>query len=250
VICFVTDGAKRTTAGGRSWLTSKSEMFLNTLEIPVTAAFEQWPYRAAILHLDNETLTNLLLDLDETDPHTLPDPGGQVAAPMTPDLIEAVTRWVRLLDTPSAIRALAAGMETEILYRLLGSPLGPILRQFTLADSGLARVRTVASWIRAHYTEPLRIETIAAVANMTTATLHRLFKAATGMSPMRFQKHLRLQEARRLLVAGNTTATLAAEAVGYASATQFNREYRQTYGLPPGQDSARLHSRLATAPQA
>jgi transcriptional regulator GlxA family with amidase domain len=120
---------------------------------------------------------------------------------MTPELVDAVTRWVRLLDTSDDIGPLAARIESEILYRLLG---------------------------------------------MSSATLHRHFKTATGMSPMRFQKHLRLHEARRQLIVGNTTAVLVAEAVGYGSATQFNREYRSFCGLPPAQDAARLRERMAS----
>ncbi|MDI5964548.1 AraC family transcriptional regulator [Streptantibioticus silvisoli] len=246
MICFIADGAKRSIAGDRSWVTGRGEMLLNSLVLPVTATFERVPYRSAVLRLDGRALADLLLELDDADPRTLPGPGGPLTAPMTPEITDAVTRWVRLLDTPDDIRPLAARVESEILYRLLGSPLGPALRQFTLADSGSARVRSAAAWISARYTEPLSVDAIAAAAHMSTATLHRRFKAATGMSPLRFQKQLRLQEARRRLLAGDTTAALVAEAVGYTSATQFNREYRRAYGLPPGQDAARLRDRMAT----
>lgn len=222
-------------------------MFLNSLVLPVTAVFERVPYRSAVLRLDGRVLSDLLLELDGTAPGPAAEPGEQISAAMTPELVDAVTRWVGLLDSPDDIRPLAARIEGEILYRLLGSPLGPLLRQFTLADTGAARVRAAAAWIAAHYREPLSIDLIAGVAHMSTATLHRRFKTATGMSPLRFQKQLRLQEARRQLIAGNTTAVLAAEAVGYASATQFNREYRRVYGLPPAQDAARVRGRLADA---
>jgi AraC-like DNA-binding protein len=203
------------------------------------------PYRSAVLRLSGRTLADLLLELDGMDRPVLPDPAGQLAAPMTPELLDAVTRWVRLLDTPADIEPLATRVESEILYRLLAGPLGPALRELALADSTVTRIRDAAAWVCAHYTERLSIEAIAAVAHMSTATLHRHFKTATGMSPLRFQKHLRLQEARRRLVAGDTTAALVADAVGYASATQFNREYRRAYGLPPAQDAARLRGQLA-----
>lgn len=245
MICFIADGAKRTVAGDRNWVVARGEMFLNTLVLPVTATFERVPYRSVVLRLDSHSLSDLLLELDGTDPPTRPGPGGQISAPMTPELVDAITRWVGLLDAPEDIHPLAGHIESEILYRLLNSPLGPILRQFALAGSGATRIRAVAAWIADHYTEPLNIDTIAAVAHMSTATLHRHFKAATGMSPLRFQKHLRLQEARRRLVAGDSTATLIGAAVGYVSATQFNREYRRTYGLPPAQDASRLREHLA-----
>jgi AraC-like DNA-binding protein len=245
-ICFAAEGAKRTVAMGREWVTGRGEMFLNALKVPVTASFDQLPYRAAVLHLDSRVLADLLLELGEPEPAVLAHPATHVAAPMPPELVDAVTRWVRLLDTPDDIRPLASRVESEILYRLLGTPLGPTLRQFALADSTLGRVRAAAAWICDHYTEALSVEAIAAHAHMSIATLHRHFKAATGMSPLRYQKHLRLQQARQLMVTGDTTAALVAQAVGYTSATQFNREYRHAYGLPPMQDAHRVRQLLTT----
>ncbi|MEV7136691.1 AraC family transcriptional regulator [Streptomyces tauricus] len=251
MICFVVQGSKSSVAGERSWTAGRGQVFLNSLVLPVTATFEEVPYRSAVLRLDGGRLAKLLLELepdgrDQPAPSG-PGPVGPVTAPMTPEIVDVVTRWVRLLDTPQDIRPLAGRIEMEILYRLLGTALGPTLRHFTLDDSAAARVRTAARWICARFTEPLSIDEIAATAHMSTASLHRNFKAATGMSPLTFQKHLRLQEARRLLLAGDTTAALVAEKVGYVSATQFNREYRRAYGLPPGQDTARLRNRLADA---
>lgn len=247
MMCFAVEGAKRITAGDRTWLISRGDLFLNPLEIPVTVSAYQAPFRCAVLHLDAAVLAGVLLEIDETDLYALPSSGGQVAAPITPELADAMTRLVRLLDTPADIGPLASGIETEILYRLLNSPLAPVLRQFAIADSGLSRMRAAARWISEHYDQPLSIETIAAAANMSVATLHRQFKAATGMSPIHFQKQLRLQEARRLLLAGAASAAQVATVVGYASPSQFNREYRRAYGLPPAQDASRLRHRVTTA---
>ncbi|BBB01222.1 putative AraC family transcriptional regulator [Actinacidiphila reveromycinica] len=249
MICFIAEGAKHSTAGERSWGTRRGEMFLNSLVLPVTAVFESLPYRSAVMRLDGRVLADLLLELDGADgpppPAAPAGPEGQISAPMTPEIVDAVTRWVRLLDTPEDIPALAPRVEAEILYRLLGSPLGPLLRRLTPADTAASRVRAAAAWICEHFREPLTVEAVAAVAHMSPATLHRHFKAATGMGPLRFQKHLRLQEARRRLLSGDSTAALVAEAVGYASATQFNREYRRHYGLPPARDAARLRARMS-----
>ncbi|NEA98704.1 AraC family transcriptional regulator [Streptomyces sp. SID13726] len=247
MICFIADGAKRTAVGERSWITPPGEMALFTLDLPVTAAFEKVPYRAAIMRLDNQALSALQLELAEAGPQSPPPAAAAVTAPMAPELVDAVARWVRLLDSPEDIGPLAPRVETEILYRLLRSGLGPVLRHWSLADSAAARIRTTARWIRDHYAEPLGIDEIAEVARMSPATLHRHFKAATGMSPLRFQKHLRLQHARRRLFAGDVTAAQVAQEVGYVSATQFNREYRRAYGLPPGQDATQLRTRLAEA---
>ncbi|MFE1315147.1 AraC family transcriptional regulator N-terminal domain-containing protein [Streptomyces sp. NPDC058755] len=250
MLCFVAGGTKRTTAGELSHVAHAGEMLLTTIDLPVTVELKKVPYRSAVVRLDSQALTELLVELDETGPATPSAVAGQVTAPMTPELVDAVTRYVQLLDTPDDIGPLGARIESEILYRLLRSSLGPILRQWSLADSTTARVREVARWICARYAEPLSIDEIAAMAHMSPASLHRHFKTATGMSPIQYQKHLRLQEARRRLVAGDATAAQIATAVGYASATQFNREYRSTYGLPPGQDAARLRARLTYTPTA
>ena len=244
MICFVASGTKRTTAGELGQVAGPVEMLLTTIDLPVTIELEQVPYRSAVMRIDGQTLTELLVELDDIGQSAPLPAGGQVCAPMTPELVDAVTRWVQLLDTPEDIRPLAARIESEILYRLLRGPLGPVLRQWAPADSATTRVREVARWICAHYTEPLSIDAIAASAHMSPASLHRHFKAATGMSPLKYQKHLRMQEARRRLAAGDATAAQVAQAVGYVSATQFNREYRSTYGLPPGQDAALLRTRL------
>ncbi|ANS63243.1 AraC family transcription regulator [Streptomyces lincolnensis] len=245
MVCFIAEGSKRTAVGDRCWVTPRGEMALITLDMPVTAAFEKVPYRAAVMRLDSRALAAVQMELEETGPPSPPDVSAAVTASMAPELVDAVTRWVQLLDAPADIRPLASGIESEILYRLLRGPLGPVLSHWSMADSAASRIRTAARWICDHYTESLSIGEIAAVAGMSPATLHRHFKAATGMSPLRFHKRLRLQEARRRLFTGDMTAAQAAQAVGYVSATQFNREYRSAYGLPPGQDAARLRARLA-----
>jgi AraC-like DNA-binding protein len=243
MICFVATGAKRVVIGEQTHLATAGTMFLSSLEVPVTATFEQVPYRAAVIRLDERILADLILELGEPDAAEAPAValGGAQA---TPELLDAVTRWVRLLDTPGDIRALAGRVESEILYRLLGSPFGPVLRQFVMAGSHLMQVRTAAAFLRTRFAEPLTVEQVAAAAHLSVAGLHRHFKAATGMSPMQFQKRLRLQEARRLLLSGDRTAAHTAEQVGYASATQFSREYRRAYGVPPAQDAARLRNLL------
>jgi AraC-like DNA-binding protein len=238
MICFVAAGAKRTTTGDFDQVVGAGQMFLSSLDLPVSATF-QVPYRSAVLHLDSRVLADLVLELGDPAPERAPDPRGLITGVATPELIDAVTRWVRLLDTPADIRVLAGRFETEILYRLLAGPLGPMLRQFTLADSRVARARAAAAFIRSRFAEPLTVDAIAGAAHLSVASLHRHFKAATGMSPLQYQKRLRLLEARRMLLAGDITAAAAAASVGYLSATQFNREYRRTYGIPPAADTAR-----------
>ncbi|MFD5748506.1 AraC family transcriptional regulator N-terminal domain-containing protein [Streptomyces sp. NPDC127033] len=248
MICFVAGGAKRTTAGDLGQVARAGDMLLITIDLPVSVGLEEVPYRSVVMRLDSQALTGLLIELDETGPAVPSAAAGQISAEMPPELVDAVTRWAELLDTPEDIGPLAPRIESEILYRLLRSSLGTVLRQWLLADSTTSRVRRVARWICEHYTEPLSIDEIAAAAHLSPAGLHRHFKAATGMSPLKYQKHLRLQEARRRLVAGEATAAQIAQAVGYVSATQFSREYRSAYGLPPGQDATRLRARLTGRP--
>jgi transcriptional regulator GlxA family with amidase domain len=157
---------------------------------------------------------------------------------MPAELIDAVARLVCLLDAPDDIPVLAPRIESEIVYRLLTGPLGPALRQ--AAGAADTRIRAVITWLGERFAEPVSIGEIAAEAGMSPATLHRHFNAATGMSPLRYQKHLRLLSARRQLLAGDATAAQVARTVGYTSAAQFSREYRAFYGLPPVQDITRL----------
>ena len=242
MICFVATGSKRVDVGTRHLIAARGEMMFNSLAVPIIATLREVPYRSVVLHLDATRLTDLMLELGEDESAPGPDPGGQLIAPMSQSLIAAVTRWVQLLDTPDDIPVLAHRTEAEILYRLVRSPLGPALRQFAAAGSAQARIRLAAAWICEHYNEPLRVEAIAAIAHMSVATLHRQFRAATGMSPIRFQKQVWLQRARVLLVSGDANAVEVAHAVGYSTPTQFSREYRRAYGAPPLQDASRLRN--------
>ncbi|MDI9918881.1 AraC family transcriptional regulator [Rhodococcus sp. IEGM 1379] len=250
MICFVTSGSKRVDFGARHVLAGSGQMMFNALAVPVLASFRETPYRAAILHLDPEPLAALLLELDSAEsrsPATIAPADGQMTCAMPPQVVDAVTRWVQLLDTPEDIPILAHRAETEILYRLLRGPLGPSLRGFVASNSAQTRIRTAADWICTHYDQPLRVDAIAAVAHMSVPTLHRQFRAATGMSPIAFQKQLRLQHARRLLLNDGANAAQVARAVGYSTPNQFNREYRRSYGSPPLQDALRLRRQWNTA---
>jgi AraC-like DNA-binding protein len=242
MVSFVAAGAKRTVAGSQSWSVPGGRMLLNTVRLPVTAVFEQVPYRSAVLALDEQVLTNLLLELGPAAPTPAAEPAWRATADMSAELIDAVTRLVRLLDAPDDIPVLAPRVESEIVYRLLTGPLGPALREAAAATG--TRIRAVITWLGDRFAEPVSIDRIAAEAGMSPATLHRHFTAATGMSPLRYRKHLRLLFARRLLLAGDATAAQVAHTVGYTSATQFSREYRAFYGLPPVQDVTRLRAGL------
>jgi transcriptional regulator GlxA family with amidase domain len=165
---------------------------------------------------------------------------GFAVSAVTPDLLDALSRLLGLLDTPQDVSTLAPLHEREALYRLLRGPQGGALRQVARTDSRLSQIRRAISWIRAHFKEPLRIEKLAKLASMSPASFHRHFKAATAMSPLQYQKMLRLQEARRLLLSCADAAN-AGHIVGYESASQFSREYARMFGVPPGFDAVRMN---------
>ena len=164
------------------------------------------------------------------------------------DLLDAVARLLRLLDQPADAPVLAPLTEREILWRLLTGPHGGMVRQIGLAGSGLSHVSRAIRWIRDNYAEPMRIPDLARQTGMSPSAFHRHFRAVTAMSPVQFQKCIRLQNARSLLVARPGDVAAVGHLVGYDSPSQFNREYRRLFGAPPGQDAARL--RAATGPQA
>jgi AraC-like DNA-binding protein len=172
---------------------------------------------------------------------------GLSISPVDPPLLDAVVRLARLLETPKDIPILAPLVEREILYRLLSGEYGDRLRQIALADSRLAPVNRAISWLKRNYAEPFRIETIAREARLSPSALHHSFKSVTAMSPLQYQKQLRLHEARRLMLGQAMDAATAGYQVGYESPSQFSREYSRLFGAPPSRDIARLKESVRTA---
>ncbi len=242
MLCLVLQGAKEVTIGDRMLRYDPASYFVATLELPVSGqivdASPEHPYICVSLALDQDVIAALVPDVPSG---TERDGAGFAVSPVTAPLLDSWARMLALLDAPHDVPVLAPLFEREIVYRLLQGPQGGVLRQIARSDSRLAQVREAISWIRRHYDEPLRIETLAEIAAMSLASFHRHFKAATAMSPLQYQKTLRLQEARRLLVA-RADATHAAYSVGYESASQFSREYTRMFGAPPSRDAERLRN--------
>jgi AraC-like DNA-binding protein len=161
------------------------------------------------------------------------------------ELLDAAARMLRLLDHPTDAAVLGPLITQEILWRLLVGPLGDTVRQIGLADSDLSHVSRAIGWIRDNYAEPMRIDDLARLSGMSASAFHRHFRAVTAMSPLQFQKRIRLQHARSLLVAHPGDIAGVGHRVGYDSASQFNREYRRLFGAPPGQDAERLRGNNA-----
>jgi AraC-like DNA-binding protein len=242
MLCFVLQGAKEVAIGDRRLRYDPGSYFIATLDLPasgqIVEASPERPYICVTLALDHDVIAELVPDMPgRPEGHG----AGFAVSPVTPPLLDSWGRMLALLDAPHDVPVLAPLIEREILYRLLQGPQGGVLRQIACADSRLAQIRAAIAWIRAHYDASIRIETLADLAGMSAASFHRHFKAATAMSPLQYQKKLRLQEARRLLVA-RADATHAAYSVGYESASQFSREYARMFGAPPARDAERLRN--------
>ncbi|WP_158818335.1 AraC family transcriptional regulator [Methylocapsa sp. S129] len=244
-LCIVAQGRKRVMLGEKRFEYDSAKYLIGSVDLPISAevceASEQTPYLAMRIGLDPATLAAMLLDMPESADEGKPL-AGLAVSPLTADLLDPVLRLVRLLDRPRDIAILAPLAEREILYRLMLGPQGAMLRQIALRDSRLSQINRAIKWIKENYERPFRIETLAAVANMSPSSFHRHFKAVTAMSPLQFQKLIRLQEARRRVLAQQDDAASVGFAVGYESPSQFSREYSRLFGAPPGRDAARLRA--------
>jgi AraC-like DNA-binding protein len=242
MICLVLQGAKQVMIGDRMLRYDPASMFIASLELPASGriieASADKPYIVASLRIDREALADLIAGLPAS-------PEGETAGfgvtAMTPDLLAAWAQLLALLDAPEDVPVLAPLREREILYRLLKGPQGGLLRQIARADSRVSRVRRAIQWLQVHFDQTMRIESLAEIAGMSVPSFHRHFKAATAMSPLQYQKTLRLQTARRLMMT-SIEASRAAYSVGYESASQFSREYARMFGAPPSRDVERMRA--------
>ncbi|ESY66793.1 AraC family transcriptional regulator [Mesorhizobium sp. LNHC252B00] len=238
-ILFVLQGAKTVLIGDRTLRYSPASYFIYTVDTPTISqlveASAKHPYLAIGFALDLQAVAALLVEHE-------PALGGDSfsTSPVNEDLLDALRRMMRLLDRPGEIPVLSAMLEREMLFRLLQGPQGAKLRQLARADGHLSRIGQAIAWIRAHCHQPVRVSDLAEIAHMSNAAFYRHFKAATAMSPIQYQKQIRLLEARQLLAAQPGNVASIAFAVGYESASQFSREYARQFGSPPARDAARL----------
>ncbi|MBP2338824.1 AraC-like DNA-binding protein [Saccharothrix coeruleofusca] len=246
VLALVAQGVKRFALGDRLYEYRAGEYLVASVDLPVTAYFARAsPEEPALgfgLELRPAVVAEVLL---QVDPAQLPEPGpggsaGLVVSTASAELLDAVLRLLRLLDRPHDIPVLAPLVEREIVWRLLTGEQSGVLRQFGLPDSGLSHVARAVRWIRDNYALPFRVEEVARRAGMSASAFHRNFQAVTSMSPIQFQKQIRLQQARLLLAANPGDIAGVSRLVGYESPAQFSREYRRLFGGPPRQDAARL----------
>ncbi|CUX05492.1 DNA-binding domain-containing protein, AraC-type [Agrobacterium fabacearum S56] len=236
MICFILQGSKRVAINDTVLSYDRAQYFISALDLPLIGeildAGEGYPYVAVSLVLDLALLAEIAATMPtvrENDQKGM----GVAVNPMTAPLRDTLLRLLSLLDSPADIPVLGQMIERELLYRLLQGPQGKLLRRIARPEGALERVRRAVTWIRDHSDTHLRIDALCDVSGMSRASLHRHFQAITGFSPLQYQKHLRLQEARQLLLAGAHSASDAAFAVGYESPSQFSREYLRQFGAPP-----------------
>ncbi|WP_414865799.1 AraC family transcriptional regulator N-terminal domain-containing protein [Pseudomonas sp. IT-P12] len=243
MINLILQGSKSMTVGNRTLRYDPATYFVMSIELPavgkVHPAATGEPYLAVSLTLDPTILATLLADLPKPAERAAQENGFSVAA-VTPELMDAWVRMLRLMERPQDITALAPAYEREILYRVLQGPQGWMLREIAAPDTAMARVSLAIQWIRRDFAEPIRVDDLAEKAAMSVSAFHRHFKAVTNLSPLQYQKRVRLLQARTLLVASAKSVTTAAFEVGYESPTQFSRDYARVFGLPPARDAARI----------
>ena len=236
-VSLIIRGRKRVYVGEAMLDYDESRFLLTAIDLPTTAqileASEAQPYYAALLRLDLERLRHIIV---QHDMRAAARPPGEMAialGPATVELFDALARLIGLVDAPRDIPFLAMHIHEEILYRLLSGEQGEYLRRIALSGTQANRVAKAISWLKQNYMAPLRVEQLAEIARMGVSTLHHHFRAMTAMSPLQYQKHLRLHHARELMLSEAADAATAAFRVGYESATQFSREYRRMFGAPP-----------------
>jgi AraC-like DNA-binding protein len=247
VMAVIAQGEKRLAVGDRVYDYRPGEYLVASVDLPITGhythASTDEPALGFGLILRPAAIASLVLDAGES---TAAPPGMGVAQ-ASPALLDAVVRMVRLLDRPGDRDVLAPMIEREILWRLINGPLGPSVRQIGLTDSSLTHVSRAVSWITEHYNQPFRVGELARTCGMSTSAFHRTFQAVTALSPIQFQKQIRLQKSRLLLLTGAYDVATVGYRVGYESSSQFSREYRRQFGLPPGRDGARLRAGAGAA---
>jgi AraC-like DNA-binding protein len=252
-VCFMAQGSKQAMAGEYVFRYRAGDYLIISVDVPIvsqiTEATPQHPYLCLRLDLDPAAIGALMLEADVARAGRETPSSSLAVSPIDDDLLDAAIRLLRLLDSPSDIPILAPLAEREILYRLLRGEQASRMGQIAFAESKLQQVNRAITWIKRNFREPLMIETIASEARMSASALYQHFKGVTGMSPLQFQKQLRLQEARRLMLSEAADAAMAGHAVGYESPSQFSREYRRLFGAPPIRDVERLKgSATALAP--
>jgi len=249
-LCVVAQGAKRVVLGEEVYVYDAHHFLLTAVDLPVIAqildASPEKPYLGLILKLDLRAVAQLLVDSHLPHPRVQPARRGIAVSAISLPLLNAFGRLLDLLDVPDDTPILAPLIQREILYRLLVGEQGPRLRQMATAGSQSHQIARAIDWLKSNFNQPLRVDDLAEFAQMSTSAFHHHFRTLTSMSPLQFQKWLRLHEARRLMLTEHLDAASAAFQVGYESPSQFSREYSRLFGTPPLRDITSLRKLVVT----
>jgi AraC-like DNA-binding protein len=243
-ICVIAQGAKRVQLGDDAYVYNAHHFLLTSVDLPtmvqVIKASPEKPYLGLVLNIDQREISQLIVDSNLPPSRPQQSSRGMATGEVTLPLLAAFQRLINLLDEPKDIPILAPIIEREIFYRLLVGDQGARLRQIAVVGGQSNQIARAIDWLKGNFTKPLRIDDLAAQVNMSTSTFHHHFRQVTAMSPLQYQKWLRLNEARRLMLSENQDATTAAFQVGYESPSQFSREYGRLFGAPPLRDITSL----------
>jgi len=243
-ICLIVQGAKRILLGDDTYVYDANHFLITSADIPtvvrVIKASKERPCLGLMLKLDHREISQLVVDSKLPSPRTQQSGRGMAIGEVTLPLLSAFQRLIDLLDEQEAIAILSPVIKREIVCRLLMGDQGARLRQMASVGSQSQQIGRAINWLKGNFTLPLRIDDLAAQVNMSVSTFHHHFRALTAKSPLQYQKWLRLNEARRLMLTERLDAATAAFQVGYESPSQFSREYSRLFGVPPVQDITML----------
>ena len=250
---MIAQGEKRAVLGEDAFAYAARHFVITAVDLPVMAqilkAGMEKPYLAMTLKLDLRLIAQLMSECKLSPPRLDPGNRGMIISKVSPTLLNAFHRLVDLLEEPGDIPILAPLILREIHYRLLTGDQGSRLRQMAAAGSRSNQVSQVIDWLKGNLEKRIRIEDLAAQAGMSSSALYQHFQAITAISPLQFQKRLRLTEARKLMLTEHLDAATVAYKVGYESPSQFSREYRRQFGSPPLQDIKEVQQTMSNGPR-
>lgn len=243
-ICLIAQGAKRVHLGEDVYEYNANKYLIASVNLPIVAqvleASKEKPYLSLKLNLDQREISKMMVDSNLPMSRKSQADRGMAVSEVSLPLLKSFHRLIDLLDSPEDIPILSPLIQKEILYRLLTGEQGRRLRQIASAGSHSNQISRAIDWLKENFTEPLKVSELAAGVCMSTSTFHHHFRSMTAMSPLQFQKSLRLHEARQLMLTEHMDAATAAFQVGYESPSQFSREYSRQFGAPPLKDIKNL----------
>jgi AraC-like DNA-binding protein len=248
LVAIVLQGNKRVTMGNKTFEFGAGESLLISADVPtvsqITRGSINAPYFSLIVDLDPAVIESLVLEMDTSSPGTSTPVS---VDPTEMEVVDAALRLIRLLDRPASVPILQGQLIRELHFWLLSGRHGGGIRSLGVAESHARRVTHAVTLIRANFAKPLRVEHLAEAVGMSASSFHEHFRAITSLTPLQFQKQLRLIEARRMMLAEGATISNASYAVGYESTSQFTREYGRMFGLPPARDMKATKMRFQPA---